>query len=315
MGSGICHAAIRHLFKSKGKDFEFMDDSSTIKRAKSAVRRSVETERSAKRQKSQAPFTYEMVTYLRNILWENSADLKNNVAYLAVACMYCFALRISNISTKYALMVDDCIFETDDNKHYHSFELLTSGYLAERFVRIIIWARDSKTGPYEGEKLTIMKRSSEEATFLSDMVSFALKANHVASDKFFSFHYLVTRCNGVQKPYHWCVTASDVSSVTKLAAVHFNLPHDWYATHCMRIGAATDARQVISAEEVKKIFHWRSDAALGYMRNFSEVASNSLALLGKGENLDVTDVRRIMVFNQKTTTTRRTWRRWGERLC
>jgi len=68
----------------------------------------------------------------------------------------------------------------------------------------------------------------------------------------------------------------------------------------MRIGAATDARQVVSAEEVKKIFHWRSDAAFGYMRNSSEVASNSLALLAEGENLDVTDVRRIMVFKQKT---------------
>jgi hypothetical protein len=277
-----------------------MNDSAAIKSAKNSVRRAVIQDKSTKKRKTQAPFTYEMVSYLRSILWENSVELKDNAAYLAVACMYCFALRISNISTKYALMVDDCIFETDDNKHYQSFELVTSGYSVENFSRIIIWARDSKSGPYEGEKLTIMKRSDEEATFLTDMVTFAMKANHVASDQFFSIRYSVSRCNGMKKPYHWGVSSSDVASVTKLAADHFNLPPDWYSTHCMRIGAATDARQVVSAEEVKKIFHWRSDAAFGYMRNSSEVASNSLALLAKGENLDVNDVRRIMVFKQKT---------------
>jgi len=219
-------AAIRHLFKSKGKDFEFMDDSSSIKSAKTSVRRAVTKDKLTKRQKVQAPFAYEMVSYLRSILWENSVELKDNAAYLAVACMYCFALRISNISTKYALMVDDCIFETDDHKHYQSFELVASGYSAKDFSRIIIWARDSKTGPYEGEKLTIMKRSHEEATFLTDMTSFAMKANHTASDKFFSIRYFVSRCNGIKKPYHWCVSSSDVASVTKLAADHFDLPPD-----------------------------------------------------------------------------------------
>ena len=66
----------------------------------------------------------------------------------------------------------------------------------------------------------------------------------------------------------------------------------------MRIGAATDARHAISSEDAKKTFFWRSDAALGYMRNSSEVASNSLALLAK-KNLVVTGIRSIMVFNQK----------------
>ena len=72
----------------------------------------------------------------------------------------------------------------------------------------------------------MLKRITEEATSLSDMVSFALKTNHVTSDKLFSFHYLVTRRNGVQKIYHRCVTASDVSSVRKIAAGYFDVPLD-----------------------------------------------------------------------------------------
>jgi len=66
----------------------------------------------------------------------------------------------------------------------------------------------------------------------------------------------------------------------------------------MRIGVATDAHQVASTVEVKMTFNWRSDAALGCMRNSCEVAKNSLALLAEGKNLTVKDVSRIMSFNK-----------------
>jgi len=197
--------------------------------------------------------------------------------------------------------LEDVIFETVDNLHFESQEMCRSTVASIGCAKCIIKVRSSKQGAYSGEKLTILRRSEEESCLLDDLVDFCSRSALCRGDPLFSYRYSILRADKTTiRTYHKRLTSKLISMATKSAASHFNLPLDWLATHCCRVGGATDSNQVLPAHEVRNLYHWKSDAALRYLRDDTKAAPNALALLAQGVNLDIDDVRRAMVHVRTT---------------
>jgi hypothetical protein len=289
-------SAIRHLFKSKLKDYSFLTDNATISSAKSFAISELKAENPNRLLQHQAPISFDMITFLRTTMMSNREDMLNQMTFIAISLMYCFCLRVSNTAGKHNILTEDAIFETDENLHYESHDLKAVNVPIHCYTKCIIKIRSSKQGAYTGEKLTILRRSEEESGLLDDLLSFCLRSALYKGDPLFSYRYSILRADKItSRIYHKCLTPKLVSIATKSAASHFHLPLNWFSTHCCRVGGATDSNQVLPAHDVRNIYHWKSDAALRYLRDDTKAAPNALALLSHGANLDVNDVRRAMV--------------------
>ena len=294
-------SAIRHLFKSQLKDYSFLTHNATITSAKTAAMLELKTEDPNRPLHHQAPISFDMITYLRNSMMGNQNDMVKEMTFIAISLMYCFCLRVSNAAGKHHILAEDAIFETEGNLHYESQEIQATQIPFSSYTKCIIKVRSSKQGAYTGEKLTLLRRSGEESQLLTDLLNFSSRSNLHRGDPLFSYRYSILRADKVTiRTYHKCLTARLVSIATKSAAVHFNLPITWFATHCCRVGGATDSNQVLPAHEVRNLYNWKSDAALRYLRDDSKAAPNALALLSHGANLDIHDVRRAMIHVSTT---------------
>mgnify|MGYP002127648486 CR=1 FL=1 len=224
------------------------------------------------------------------------SNLSSKMTFIAISLMYCFCLRVSNAAGKHNILVEDAIFETDGHLHFESQEIKAANLPIQAYTTCIIKVRSSKQGAYTGEKLTILRRNKEESDLLNDLLDFCLISALYRGDPLFSYRYSLVRADKTTiRTYHKRLTSHLVSMATKSAASHFNLPLNWFSTHCCRVGGATDSNQVLPAHEVRNLYHWKSDAALRYLRDDTKAAPNALALLSYGSNLDVHDVRRAMV--------------------
>lgn len=289
-------SAIRHLFKSQFKDYSFLTDNATISSAKTSAISELKAEDPSKPLKHQAPISFDMITFLRNSMMNNETDMVSQMTFIAISLMYCFCLRVSNASGKHSILVEDAIFETNGSLHFESQEVKAANNPIDSYTKCIIKVRSSKQGAYTGEKLTILRRSKEESSLLNDLLDFCWRSALYRGDPLFSYRYSILRADNITiRTYHKCLTTKLVSTATKTAASHFNLPLNWFATHCCRVGGATDSNQVLPAHEVRNLYHWKSDAALRYLRDDTKAAPNALALLSHGVNLDIHDVRRAMV--------------------
>jgi hypothetical protein len=301
-------SAIRHLFKSQHKDFSFLTDNATISSAKLSAITELKAEDPNRLLQHQAPISFDMITFLRTTMMGNRDDMVNQMTIIAISLMYCFCLRVSNTAGKHNILTEDAIFETDENLHYESQDIKAVNIPSHSYTKCIIKIRSSKQGAYTGEKLTILRRSEEESWLLDDLLAFCSRSALFKGDPLFSYRYFILRADKItSRTYHKCLTPKLVSIATKSAASHFHLPLNWFATHCCRVGGATDSNQVLPAHDVRNIYHWKSDAALRYLRDDTKSAPNALALLAHGANLDVNDVRRAMVHvgitNEACTTT------------
>jgi hypothetical protein len=283
------------------KDYSFLTDNATISSAKTSAISDQKTEDPDKTLKHQAPISFEMISFLRCSMMSSPDDLLSRMTFIAISLMYCFCLRVSNAAGKHNILVEDAIFETDSNLHFESQEVSDNNIPLVGYTKCIIKVRSSKQGAYTGEKLTILRRSDEESCLLDDLINFCTRSALCRGDPLFSYRYSILRADKTTiRSYHKCLTSKLISTATKTAASHFNLPLDWFATHCCRVGSATDSNQVLSAYEVRNLYHWKSDAALRYLRDDTKAAPNALALLSHGENLDIDDVRRAMIHVRTT---------------
>jgi hypothetical protein len=111
------------------------------------------------------------------------------------------------------------------------------------------------------------------------------------NDLFFSYNYVNDRKGLVNTK----LTERDLTGAVKGTAERLGLEPNWFATHCNRIGAATDMCAVLGRDEALKVLGWKSSVGLRYMRNGDR--ENSMSLLREEKNMSPVDVTRMMAFN------------------
>jgi len=304
-------AAMRHLFIVNQKSVDFMTDNAHVTSARVSVRkRIVSMQREKSRQDGigyrlgvpkQAPATYDMIKDVRNWCFGNVTEpsLKARQIYLGVATQYCFGLRASNVcwkgrgdsKGKHALLSQDVVLETQDYKFVLRHEVRSAEYLHTKFVAVHLLPLTCKTGKWGNEILSVYDRSPEEELLRDDLIAWCVDTVAGADDLFFSHSYL----NSTRRLVNSKLTERDIRSAMKGTAERLGLEPTWFATHCNRIGAATDMCAVVGREEALKMLGWKSDAGLVYMRNGSR--ENSMSLVREGKNSSNLDVRRMMAFN------------------
>lgn len=305
-------SAMRHLFISSGKSVDFMTDNPLVTSARVSVRKRIlNVQKEKSRQEGsgfrlglpkQAPATYDMIKDLRDWYYARGSvpSLKDRQVYLGVATQYCFGLRASNIcwkgrgddKGKHALLSQDVILETDDYSFVMRHEVRSSEHLFSKFVAVHLLPLTCKTGKWGNEILSVYDRSPEEELLRDDLISWCIDTVGYAKELFFSYSYL----NEKGRLINTKLTEKDVRTAMKGTAERLGMEPTWFATHCNRIGAATDMCAVTGREEALKILGWKSDAGLVYMRNGSR--ENSMSLIREGKNTSNLDVQRMMAFNR-----------------
>jgi hypothetical protein len=170
-------------------------------------------------------------------------------------------------------------------------EVRSAEYLHTKFVAVHLLPLTCKTGKWGNEILSVYDRSPEEELLRDDLIAWCVDTVAGADDLFFSHSYL----NSTRRLVNSKLTERDIRSAMKGTAERLGLEPTWFATHCNRIGAATDMCAVVGREEALKMLGWKSDAGLVYMRNGSR--ENSMSLVREGKNSSNLDVRRMMAFN------------------
>ena len=309
-----CFSALRHLFIVHKKSICFMTDNPHVTSARMAVRKRILNLQKGKSRQTettyrlgvpkQAPTIYEMVKDIRSWIVEkgNVPTLKERQVYLGVATQYCFGMRASNIcwkgrgedKGKHALRSLDVVLETKDYNFVFRHEVRVAGYLPTEYVAVHLLPLTCKTGKWGNEVLSLYDRSPEEELLRDDLIMWCLDTTAGPNDLFFSYSYVNERKLLVNTK----LTERDISGAMKGTAVRLGLDPSWFATHCNRIGAATDMCAVLGRDEALKILGWKSSVGLRYMRNGDR--ENSMSLLREGKNTSPLDVMRMMAFNQPT---------------
>jgi len=230
--------------------------------------------------------------------------LKDRQIYLGVATQYCFGMRASNIcwkgkggdKGKHALLSQDVVLETRDYQFVFRHDAPTAGYSQLDYVAVHLLPLTCKTGKWGNEILSLYDRSCEEKLLRDDLISWCLDTVADPGDLFFSYSYTNERRVTVNTK----LIEKNISSTMKGTAVRLGLQANWFASHCNRIGAATDMCAVFGREEALKILGWKSNAGLRYMRNGDR--ENSMSLLREGKNTTNLDVRRMMAFKHTPPT-------------
>lgn len=305
-------SAMRHLFLTHRKSIDFMTNNPVVTSARVSVRKRI---LNLKKNESrlmhsgfrlgvpkQAPTTYDMINDIRTLCFRGDVvpSLKDRQIYLGVATQYCFGMRASNIcwkgrgteKGKHALQSQDVILETSDYHFVFRYDVPTAGFSRPDYVAVHLLPLTCKTGKWGNEILSLYDRSSEERLLRDDLISWCMDTVADPGELFFSYSYVNVRKALVNTK----LTEKDITSAMKGTAVRLGLEPNWFASHCNRIGAATDMCAVFGREEALKILGWKSDAGLRYMRNGDR--ENSMSVLREGKNTSHLDVRRMMAFHR-----------------
>jgi len=197
---------------------------------------------------------------------------------------------------KHALLSQDVVLETRDYQFVFRHDAPTAGYSQHDYVAVHLLPLTCKTGKWGNEILSLYDRSCEEKLLRDDLISWCLDTVADPGDLFFSYSYTNERRVTVNTK----LIEKNISSTMKGTAVRLGLQANWFASHCNRIGAATDMCAVFGREEALKILGWKSNAGLRYMRNGDR--ENSMSLLREGKNTTNLDVRRMMAFKHTPPT-------------
>lgn len=260
--------AVSYEFKANAVCNAIFSDS-TVKVATSGLAKDEAILGSSKPKRKRLPVTFDMILYLRNLLWDGFeglvTTLEEKMAFVGILLAFHFCMRVSEYCYEtdfdddlqedlaHALKAGDVEFHVAGfNAGLKPWELVAFkiDFSLVEHVRLII--RSSKADPLrKGRNLFLSKRGVHESDMIRILFDWCFISSIKAGDVFLSRWQIGRR---KRMASNLKLRRKEVNFYLKKMAVHFGFETCYFSTHCIRIGgASTMVAAGQSRDKVKRI--------------------------------------------------------------
>lgn len=254
--------------------------------------------------KLRAPTPYVFIEWIRSEYWRD--DPVRAMTYLGIMIQYTFLLRPCEVAydsdtrMQHTIMSEDVAFTNHLGLNINPWEVTRELHSNIEEVAIIVRStKVDKSG--RGLLLFVSRRNQYEEMLVQDLLDWCAMANLSRGDMFFSRNRMNMQGLVINKK----LTRHMISTALKAAAVHHNLPQQWFSAHCQRIGGATDLKQLLVGEGQflsKEVGNWNTEESAKLYQRSSSRDINSLVAVNAGKNLSLDDIKRMFPFAEHRTS-------------